>query len=87
MLPRRAAGTLKKIAVATVVERTERRRDHRRRIAVDMALALADMNAGWGDFERAMEHLAAADQLTGGVLAGRMIDLRESWVDQARERH
>jgi hypothetical protein len=69
--------------VATVVETTERRRDHRRRIAVDMALSLAEMNAGWGDYERAMEHLTAADQLTGGVLADRHAGLRESWVDVA----
>jgi hypothetical protein len=73
--------------VATVVERTERRKDHRRRLAVDVALALADMNASWDDYERALEHLAAADQLTGGALAHRMIDLRESWVDLARARH
>jgi hypothetical protein len=70
--------------VATVVERIERRRDYRRRIAVDMALSLADMNAGWGDYERAIEHLAAADQLTGGVLANRLADLRESWAGEAQ---
>ena len=52
-----------------------------------MALSLAEMNAGWGDYERAMEHLTAADQLTGGALAGRRTDLRESWVDLARGSH
>jgi hypothetical protein len=61
----------------------ERRRDHRRRIAVDVALALADMNAGWGDHDRALEHLAAADQLSSGALALRKAELRESWLQAA----
>ena len=52
-------------------------------MAVDLALALADVSAGWGEYERALEHLAAADQLTGGALATRLTDLRESWVSQA----
>jgi hypothetical protein len=60
----------------------ERRTDHRRRMAVDVALALADTNAGWGDFERALEHLAAADQLAGGAIFPRTAELRESWVGQ-----
>ena len=59
----------------------DQRKDYRRRIAVDVALALADMNAGWGDYSRALEHLAAADQLAGGSLAHRNDDLRESWVE------
>jgi hypothetical protein len=74
--------------MAAVAERwrvIERRRDRRRRMAVDLALALADVNAGWGDYERALEHLTAADQLTGGALATRLTDLRESWVSQSQD--
>lgn len=59
----------------------DRRKDYRRRIAIDVALDLAEMNAGWGDYSRALEHLAAADQLAGGSLALRTDDLRESWVE------
>ena len=59
----------------------DRRKDYRRRAAVDVALALAEMNAGWGDYSRALEHLAAADQLAGGALALRKDDLRDSWVE------
>jgi len=59
----------------------DRRKDYRRRVAVDVALALAEMNAGWGDYSRALEHLAAADQLAGGALAFRKDDLRDSWVE------
>ena len=59
----------------------DRRKDYRRRAAVDVALALAEMNAGWGDYSRALEHLAAADQLAGGALAFRKDDLRDSWVE------
>jgi hypothetical protein len=69
-------------AVAEKRRAGERRKDHRRRIAVDIALALAEMNAGWGDYSRALEHLAAADQLAGGALAHRLDDLRESLVEQ-----
>jgi hypothetical protein len=49
-------------------------------MAVDVALALAEMNAGWGDYSRALEHLAAADQLAGGALSHRLSDLRDGWV-------
>lgn len=66
---------------------TERRRDHRRRIAVEVALELAEMNAGWGDYRRALEHLAAADQLTNGSLTGRTLDLRKRWVELAPGLH
>src|SRR3954454_5769937 len=61
----------------------ERRRDPRRRAAVDIALSLAELNAGLGDYDRALEHLSAADQLTGGVLGSRFQPQRESWVEQA----
>jgi hypothetical protein len=36
----------------------ERRRDYRRRIAVDVALALADVNAVWGDFVSSLVHIS-----------------------------
>jgi hypothetical protein len=75
--------------MAAVAERehvTERRRDHRRRIAVDVALALADSNAGWGDFPRALEHLAAAEQLAGGSLGLRYADRRDSWIERSPAR-
>jgi hypothetical protein len=61
----------------------ERRTDNRRRAAVDIALALAELNAGWGDYDRALEHLAAADELTSGSLGRRLMPQRESWLDQA----
>ena len=65
----------------------ERRRDHRRRIAVDVALALADMNAVWGDFDRALEHLSAADQIAGGAISPRMHGLRETLIREAALSH
>jgi len=61
----------------------ERRRDPRRRAAVDIALSLAELNAGLGDYDRALEHLSAADQLTGGVLARRFQPQRDSWLEHA----
>jgi hypothetical protein len=61
----------------------ERRRDPRRRAAVDIALSLAELNAGLGDYERALEHLSAADELTGGVLATRFEPQRENWLEHA----
>ena len=61
----------------------DRRKDLRRRIAVEVAISLAEMNAGWGDFSRALEHLAAADQLAGGAVAHRFQHLRASWVEDA----
>jgi hypothetical protein len=65
----------------------ERRRDYRRRIAVDVALALADVNAVWGDFDRALEHLASADQLAGGAISPRMEGLRDTLIREAAESH
>jgi hypothetical protein len=61
----------------------ERRRDPRRRAAVDIALSLAELNAGLGDYDRALEHLSAADQLTGGVLGSRFQPQREAWLEHA----
>ena len=58
--------------------------DHRRWIAVEVALALAEMNAGWGNYERALEHLAAADELAGDASAGRFSSLRENWAQRAQ---
>jgi hypothetical protein len=57
-----------------------RRKDPRRRAAVDIALSLAELNAGLGDYDRALEHLSAADQLTGGALATRFGAQREAWM-------
>ena len=70
-------------AVADRERVTERRRDYRRRIAVDVALALADSNAGWGDFPRALEHLAAAEQIAGGSLAMRYAERRDGWIERS----
>lgn len=61
----------------------DRRRDPRRRAAVDVALALADLNATWNDYDRALEHLAAADELAGGALSTRWEDKRERWLEEA----
>jgi hypothetical protein len=63
----------------------ERRKDPRRRAAVDVALSLAELNAGLDDYDRALEHLSAADQLTGGALAARFADQRDSWLERAAE--
>src|SRR4051794_34496886 len=70
-------------SMPSVVAQQERRRDPRRRAAVDIALSLAELNAGLGDYDRALEHLSAADQLTGGVLGGRFASQRDSWLEQA----
>jgi hypothetical protein len=70
-------------AAALAQRPKERRRDPRRRAAVDIALSLAELNAGLGDYDRALEHLSAADQLTGGALAARFRPQRESWLEQA----
>jgi hypothetical protein len=61
----------------------ERRSDPRRRAAVDIALSLAELNADLGDYDRALEHLSAADQLTGGALRRRFQPLRDGWLEQA----
>src|SRR3954467_5448193 len=61
----------------------ERRRDPRRRAAVDIALSLAELNASLGDYDRALEHLSAADQLTGGVLGPRFPPPRDKRLRHA----
>ena len=65
--------------------RKERRRDPRRRAAVDIALSLAELNAGFGDYDRALEHLSAADELTGGALARRFQPQRDNWLARAAD--
>ena len=54
---------------------------------MDVALTLADMNAVWGDYDRALEHLAAADQLAGGAISPRMAGLRETLIREAALSH
>ena len=72
-----------------MLKRPDRRRDFQRRAAAEIALALAEMNAGWGDHASALKHLYAADEITGGVLVGRFArraDLtarRDEWVREA----
>jgi hypothetical protein len=63
----------------------DRRKDPRRRAAVDIAIALAELNAGWGDYDRALEHMRAADELAGGALAGRFEVERDEWLTRADE--
>ena len=50
---------------------------------MDVALSLAELNAGLGDYDRALEHLSAADQLTGGVLGTRFQPQRDNWLEHA----
>ena len=50
---------------------------------MDIALSLAELNAGLGDYDRALEHLSAADQLTGGMLGPRFQPQRDTWLEQA----
>ncbi len=64
----------------------DRRKDPRRRAAVDIALSLAELNATWGDYDRALEHLRAADELSGWSLGGRVASRRDRWVERARGR-
>lgn len=50
---------------------------------MDIALSLAELNAGWRDYDRALEHFAAADQLAGGALTRRFASRREGWIEEA----
>ena len=61
----------------------ERRRDPERRAAVDVALIVADANAGSGNYGTALQHLAAADALTRGALTKRCAWKRTSWEEAA----
>jgi hypothetical protein len=70
-------------AAALAQRPKERRRNPRRRAAVDIALSLAELNAGLGDYDRALEHFSAADQLTGGALAERFQPQRDTWIERA----
>jgi hypothetical protein len=49
---------------------------------VDVALSLAELNASLGDYDRALEHLSAADQLSNGALGWRLTDRRDSWLER-----
>lgn len=62
----------------------ERRKDLERRAMVDVALILAELDAGWGDYGYAIEYLDAADELTNGALAGRWSARRRRWMDASR---
>lgn len=62
----------------------DRRKDPRRRAAVDVAIALAELNASWGDYDRALEHMRAADELAASALVGRFERQRDEWLLRAR---
>ena len=62
----------------------ERRTDLERRAMVDVALTLAELDAGWGDYEYALEYLNAANELSNGSIAPRWAARRRRWVDAAR---
>ena len=63
---------------------TERRKDFERRAMVDVALSLAELDASWGDYGYAVEHLDAANRLSGGALAPRWSATRRHWSAAAR---
>ena len=62
----------------------ERRKDLERRAMVDVALTLAELDAGWGDYEYALEYLNAANELSNGSIAPRWAARRRRWIDAAR---
>ena len=64
----------------------ERRRDPVRRLAIDVAVSLAELNAGWGYYDLALDNLNAADQLAGGALGRRFERRRRSWRAEAAAR-
>ena len=51
---------------------------------VDVALTLAELDAGWGDYDYALEFLDAANEMTGGSIAKRWSARRRRWVDASR---
>jgi hypothetical protein len=59
---------------------TERRKDLERRAMVDVVLTLAELDASWGDYRYALEHLDAANQLTNGSIAPRWAARRRRWL-------
>ena len=61
----------------------ERRKDYERRAMVDVALVLAELDASWGDYNYALEHLDSANDLTGGALTSRWAARRRRWADAA----
>jgi hypothetical protein len=63
---------------------TERRKDLERRAMVDVALTLAELDANWGDYRYALEHLDAANHLTGGSIAPRWAARRRRWIHAER---
>ena len=60
---------------------SERRKDYARRARVDVALILAELDASWGEYGYALEYLDAANEMTGGSLAGRWAARRRRWRD------
>jgi hypothetical protein len=60
----------------------ERRRDVETRATVEMSLVLADIEASFGDYDQAWRHLDEAEQLTGGAIAERCVEIRRSWYDR-----
>jgi hypothetical protein len=61
---------------------TERRSDAEQRAIIDVELMLANVEAAFGDYQEAWRHLDAAEDLSGGALAGRCLAIRQSWYDR-----
>jgi len=64
----------------------ERRTDLERRAVIDVALTLAELDASWGDYSYAIEHLDAANRLSGGSIARRWSAQRRRWAYAAHGR-
>ncbi|TML37283.1 MAG: hypothetical protein E6G00_10170 [Actinobacteria bacterium] len=62
----------------------ERRKNFERRAVIDVALTLAELDAAWGDYSYAIEHLDAANRLSGGSIARRWSNQRRRWSYAAR---
>ena len=62
----------------------DRRKDYERRAVIDVALTLAELDASWGDYGYAIEHLDAANRLSGGSIARRWSTQRRRWAYAAR---
>src|SRR5947209_6224033 len=62
----------------------DRRKDFERRAVIDVALTLAELDASWGDYGYAIEHLDAANRLSGGSIARRWGAQRRRWKYAAR---